>query len=132
MQHEVPVALSSEGWLPLGCQHQDVRALPRAAEQSLLDVDSLRCVGSAFGLVGRGDGGEDRDLVLPPGRPRGEHRTGGLGAQALLARVGEQGDARDEGQQLDQARLADLGQIMKEPGRVCPQNSSRPSASVIT
>ena len=60
---------------------------------AVLDADPLRRVSSAVGLVRRGDGGEDRDLVLPPGRPRSEHRAGGLRAQALVAGVGEQGDA---------------------------------------
>ncbi len=79
---------------------------------AVLDANPLRGVGPTFGLVGRDDGGEDRDLVLPPGRPRGDHGTGGRGAQALVAGVGEQGDTRDEGTQLDQAGLADLGQIV--------------------
>jgi hypothetical protein len=38
--------------------------------------------------------------------------AGGLGTQALVAGVSQQGDARSEGQQLYQAGLADLGQIM--------------------
>ena len=84
----------------------------------MLHADALGRVSSAFGLVRRGDGGEDRDLVLPPGRPRREHRAGGLRAQALVAGVGEQGDAGDESQQLDQAGLADLGQVMDVPYRV--------------
>jgi hypothetical protein len=60
---------------------------------AVLRADSLRRVSPAFGLVRRGDGGKDRDLVLPPGRPRSDDRTGGLRAQALVAGVGEQGDA---------------------------------------
>ncbi len=60
----------------------------------MLDADALGCMRLAFGLVRGGDGGEERDLVLPPGRPWGEHRAGGLGAQALVAGVGQQGDAR--------------------------------------
>ncbi len=79
---------------------------------AVLDADPLARVSSASGLVRRGDGGEERDLFHPPGRARGEHRTGGLGAQPLVAGVGEQGDAGDEGQQLDQAGLADLGQVV--------------------
>jgi hypothetical protein len=77
---------------------------------AVLDADPLGRVSPAFGLVRRGDGGEDRDLVLPPGRPRSEHRTGGLGARSLTTGVARQGDAGDEGQQLDQPGLADLGQ----------------------
>jgi hypothetical protein len=64
---------------------------------AVLDADLLRRVSPAFGLVCRGEGGEDRDLVLPSGRPRREDRAGGLGAQALIAGVGQQGDAGDEG-----------------------------------
>jgi hypothetical protein len=79
---------------------------------AVLHANPLRGVSPAFGLVRRGDGGEDRDLVLAPGRPRSEDRTGGLRAQPLVAGVGEQGDAGDEGQQLDQAGLADLGQVL--------------------
>jgi hypothetical protein len=80
----------------------------------VLDADLLRRVSPAFGLVCRGEGGEDRDLVLPSGRPRREDRAGGLGAhcQALIAGVGQQGDPRGEGQQVHQAGLADLGQIV--------------------
>jgi hypothetical protein len=47
--------------------------------------------------VRRGDGGEDRQLILPSGRARGEDRTGGLRAQPLVAGVGEQGDAGYQG-----------------------------------
>ena len=46
--------------------------------EAVLDADQLGGVGPAFGLVGGGEGGEDRQLVLPPGRPRSEDRTGGL------------------------------------------------------
>jgi hypothetical protein len=49
---------------------------------AVLRADSLRRVSPAFGLVRRGDGGKDRELVLPAGRARGDDRTGGLGAQA--------------------------------------------------
>jgi hypothetical protein len=69
------------------------------------------------GLVRRGDGGKDQDLVSPLGRPRSDDRTGGLRAQALIAGVGQQGDARGEGQQVEPVGLADLGQVM---------NSARP------
>jgi hypothetical protein len=79
---------------------------------AVLDADSLGRVSSAFGLVRRGESGRDRQLVLPSGPSRGEDRTGGLRAQALVAGVGEQGDAGDEGQQFDQAGLADLGQVV--------------------
>ena len=48
----------------------------------------LERVSPAFGLVCRGDGGEDRDLVPPPGRTWSEDRAGGLGAQALIPGVG--------------------------------------------
>jgi hypothetical protein len=61
---------------------------------AVLHADSLRRVSPAFGLVRRGHGGKDRDLVLPPGWPRREHRTGGLRAQPLVAGVDEQGDGR--------------------------------------
>ncbi len=79
---------------------------------AVLDADAVGRMSPAFCLVRRGHGGKDRDLILPPGRARGEHRTGGVGAQPLVAGVGEQGDAGDEGQQLDQAGLADLGQVV--------------------
>ncbi len=59
----------------------------------MLDADPLGRVSPAFGLVRRGDRGEDRQLIFPPGRPRSDDRTGGLRAQALVAGVGEQGDA---------------------------------------
>ena len=98
---------------------------------AVLDADPLGRVGLAFGLVGGGEGWWDRQLVLPPGRPRSDHRAGGWRAQALVAGVGEQGDAWGEGQQLDQAGLADLVRSWMESGRLCPQNSSRPSASVM-
>jgi hypothetical protein len=52
---------------------------------AVLDADPLGRMSSAFGLVCRGDRGADRQLVFPPGRPRGEDRTGGLRAQALAA-----------------------------------------------
>ena len=55
---------------------------------AVLDADPLRRVSPAFGLVCRGDGGEDRDLVPPPGRTWSEDRAGGLGAQALVPGVG--------------------------------------------
>src|SRR3712207_4034158 len=47
---------------------------------AVLDADPLGRVSSAFGLVCRGEGGWDRQLVLPPGRPRSDDRTSGLGA----------------------------------------------------
>jgi hypothetical protein len=75
---------------------------------AVLDANALRGVSPAFGLVRRGDGGEDRNLVLPSGRPWGDDRTVGLRAQPLIPGVGQQSDARNEGQQLDQADLADL------------------------
>ncbi len=78
----------------------------------MLHADSLRPVGLAFGLVRRGNGGQKRQLIPPASWPRSEDRAGCLGAQALVAGVGEQGDAWGEGQQLDQAGLADLGQIV--------------------
>jgi hypothetical protein len=52
---------------------------------AVLDPDALGRVSPAFRLVCRGDGGEDLDLVLPPGRPRSDDRAGGLGAQPLVA-----------------------------------------------
>jgi hypothetical protein len=79
---------------------------------AVLNADPLRGVGLVFGLVRGGEGGGDRWLVLPPGRPRGEHRNDGLGAQALIPGISQQGDARHEGEQFDQAGLADLGQIV--------------------
>jgi hypothetical protein len=68
---------------------------------AMLDADPLRRVGSAFGLVRRGEGGRDWQLIFPSRRARSDDRTGGLRAQALVAGVGQQGDARCEGQQLD-------------------------------
>jgi hypothetical protein len=58
------------------------------------DADSLHRMGSAFGLVRRGEGGRDRQLVLPPRLPWSDDRTGGLRAQPLVAGVDEQGDGR--------------------------------------
>jgi hypothetical protein len=75
---------------------------------AVLHADPLGRVSSTFGLVRGGDGGEDRDLVLPPGRPRSDDRTGGLGAQPLIPGVGEQGDAGDEGQQFDQREVCEV------------------------
>src|SRR4051794_36020583 len=69
-------------------------------------------MGPAFDLVCGGEGRRDRQLVGPPGRPWSEDRTGGLRAGTPGSGVGEKGDAGDEGQQLDQAGLADLGQII--------------------
>jgi hypothetical protein len=63
---------------------------------AVLHADPLRRMSPALGLVRRGNGGEDRDLVLPPGRPWREDRTAGLGAQPLIPGVvGQQGDARE-------------------------------------
>ena len=59
----------------------------------MLDADSLREMGRAFGLVGSGEGGQDRKPVPPAGRPWSDDRTSGLRAQALVAGVGEQSDA---------------------------------------
>jgi hypothetical protein len=42
----------------------------------VLDADPLRRMGPAFGLVRGGEGGRDRQLVLPPSRPRGVSRWG--------------------------------------------------------
>ena len=69
----------------------------------------------------------DRQLVPPPGRPRSDDRTSGLGAQALIAGVGQQGDPRDEGQQLDQAGLADLGQIVDRAWEGLPAEQQAPA-----
>jgi hypothetical protein len=66
---------------------------------AVLHTDPLGGVGLAFGLVRRGDRGEDRQLILPPDRPRSEHRTGYLRTRTLTAGVGEHSDARGEGQQ---------------------------------
>ncbi len=79
---------------------------------AVLRANPLRRMSPAFGLVRRGDGRKDGQLVLPPVRTRSDDRTGGLRAEPLIAGVGEQGQARGEGQQLDQAGLADLGQVM--------------------
>ena len=74
-----------------------------------------------------GDGGEDRQLILPPGRAWSEDRTGGLRAQPLIPGIGEQSDARGEGQQLDQGGLADLGQIMNaSPGGSVRRTAAAP------
>ena len=67
--------------------------VPQVAD-AVLDADPLGRVGLAFGLVGGGDGGRDWNLVLPPGRPWSDDRAGGLGAQALVAGVGQQRDTR--------------------------------------
>jgi hypothetical protein len=87
---------------------------------AVLHADPLGRVSPAFGLVRSGEGGRDRQLVLPPGRARSDHRTDGLCAQALVAGISRQGDTGGEGQQLAQAGLADLGQVMNgaRPGSV--------------
>ena len=84
-QHRVEVLTSAEvsGQGPPVLQVAD----------AVLHADALRRVSPAFGLVRRGDGGKDRNLVRPPGRPQSEHRAGGLGAQPLVTGVGQQGDA---------------------------------------
>jgi len=138
----------SEGSLLAGEQSGDrtqhrVEVLPAAevprqgppvlqVADAVLDADPLSRVSPTFAPVRRGESGRDRQLVLPPGPSRGDHRTGGLRAQTLVAGVGEQGDARNENQQLDQAGLADLGQIMNGARAGLPANSSRPSASLMT
>ena len=48
----------------------------------VLDADPLRRMGLAFGLVRRGDRGEERQLVPSPCRARSDDRTGGLRAGA--------------------------------------------------
>jgi hypothetical protein len=77
---------------------------------AVLDADPLGGVDLAFGLVGGGEGGQDRQLVSPR-RPWSDQSTGGLRARALGPGIDEQGDAGNEGQQLDRAGLAGLGQI---------------------
>jgi hypothetical protein len=44
---------------------------------AVLRADSLRRMSPAFGLVRRGDGGKEGQLVLSPVRPRGDDRAGG-------------------------------------------------------
>ena len=56
------------------------------------DANPLHRMGSAFGLVRRGEGEQNRQQVLSPGWPRSDDRAGGLGAEALVAGVGQQGD----------------------------------------
>src|SRR3954454_20665514 len=93
---------------------------------AVLRADSLRRMSPAFGLVRRGDRGKDGQLVLPPVRPRSDDRTGSLRAEPLIAGVGEQGDARGEGQQLDQAGLTDLGQVINGARAALPAEQQRP------
>src|SRR3712207_4783314 len=85
---------------------------------AVLHADPLRRMSPAFGLVRRGNGEEDRDLVLPPGRPRGEDRTAGLGAEPLIPGVGQQGDAGNERQQLHQAGTKGCVISARGPGTV--------------
>jgi hypothetical protein len=79
-QHGVEVVASAEvtGQGPPVLQMADV----------VLDADPLGRVNSAFGLVRGGEDGRDRQLVLPPSRPRSDDRTGGLRAQTLITGVG--------------------------------------------
>jgi hypothetical protein len=79
---------------------------------AVLDADAFASVGPAFGLVRRGKSGRDWQLVPPSSRPGSDDRARDLDAQALIAGIGQQDDARGEGQQLHRAGLADLGQIM--------------------
>jgi hypothetical protein len=74
-------------------------------------------------------GGRDRQLVLAPGRPRREDRAGGLRARALVAGFGQRDDAGHEGQQFDQAALADLGQVVNGARATLPAEQ-QPSVSV--
>jgi len=97
---------------------------------AVIDADPPRRMSPAIGFVRGGEGGRDRWLVLPPGRPRSEHRNDGLGAQALIPGISQQGDARHEGEQFDQAGLADLGQIVDGAWASLTANSSRPAGSV--
>ncbi len=60
---------------------------------AVLHADPLRRMGPAFGLVRGGEGGRDRQLVVPPGRPRvsaggGVQFTGGGELHAAGAEVG--------------------------------------------
>ena len=95
---------------------------------AVLDADPLGRVSPAFGLVCPGDGGEDRDLVLSPGRPRSDDRPGGLLAQPLVAGVGQQGTPRTRA---SRPAWRTWVKSWMEPGRVCPQHSSHPSVPVI-
>jgi hypothetical protein len=79
---------------------------------AVLDADPLGGLGLAFAACVAATAGRAGSWLVRPGRPWGDDRAGGLRAQAQAAGVGEQGDAWHEGQQLDQADLTDLDQIM--------------------
>jgi hypothetical protein len=98
---------------------------------AVLRADALGRMSPAFGLVRRGDGGTDGQLVLPPVRPRGDDRTGGLRAEPLVAGVGQQGDPGVRASSSTRAAWRTWVRSWVAPGRLCPQNSSRPSASVM-